>query len=127
MSPASTNPDDSINVAERADHPDSSRLMAEFSIVQSGRYFWYDNYRYEHLEDAVAYAQVDRARGVPRTYAAKPHFESAELPDAADLKAMADLSIAYEHGQFVFDGYHYDHLADATNYARTHRRPSNSV
>ena len=53
--------DDSSNgAAEDKDAAtiDCSRLMAEFSIVHGGRYYYYDVYRYERLADAVAYAQL---------------------------------------------------------------------
>lgn len=128
MNSASTNSDDSTR--ETADHDrtnavDSGRLTAEFSIVQYGRYYWFDNYRYESLADAVAYAQVIRTRRhAARANASLPtRFDIAELPNASDRQLMEELSITLENGCFVFDGFRYDNLIDAVNYARLRRGP----
>ena len=125
MNSASTN---SGSTDETADHDrtnaaDSDRLKAEFSIVQYGQYYWFDNYRYEHLADAVAYAQVIRARRrAPRSNASSPtRFDIAELPNASDRQLMVELSITLENGCFVFDGFRYTNLIDAVNYARLRR------
>lgn len=123
MNSAPTNSDDSTDETahhDRANAVDSDRLMAEFSIIRSGRYYWFDGYRYEHLEDAVAYAQVIRARRqASRANASLPtRFDIAELPNASDRQLMTELSITLENGCFVFDGFHYDRLIDAANYAR---------
>jgi hypothetical protein len=93
--------------------------MAEFSIVQYGRYYWCEGYRYELLADAVAYAQVIRARRARRAIPSLPtRFEIVELPNASDRQLMTELSIAFENGRFVFEGFRYDRLIDAANYAR---------
>lgn len=47
--------DDSTQDAQQADE---CCLMAELSILQAGRHYFYDGYRYTRLSDAVAYAQV---------------------------------------------------------------------
>ena len=100
---------------------DSNLLMTEFSIVHAGRYYHYDGYRYEHLEDAVAYAQVVRSRHTQQAGAASPaRFETGELPNASDRQLMIALSITFEDGRFVFEGFRYDLLIDAVNYARDH-------
>lgn len=126
MNSAPTNSDDWTDETvhdDRTNAVDSDRLMAEFSIIQSGRYYWFDGYRYEHLVDAVAYAQVARARSdAPRANASSPtRLDIAELPRTSDWQLMEDLSITHENGSFVFDGFHYDRLVDATNYARLRR------
>jgi hypothetical protein len=55
MIPARIPIDASTQDAKQADE---RCLMAELSIIQAGRHYFYDGYRYERLSDAVAYAQV---------------------------------------------------------------------
>ena len=108
-----------------ADAGDGSRLMAELSIAHEGRYYHYDGYRYERLEDAVTYAQLVRARRSERTDpSAFAKFDAVVSSNAADRQLMLELSISVENGSFVFEGYRYDQLIDAANYAR-HRRQVN--
>jgi hypothetical protein len=103
---------------------ESSRLMTELSITHHGRYYHFDGYRYELLADAIAFAQLVRARPLYRTDPPEfVEFDAVELPSSADLQLMLELSISFEGGCFVFEGFHYDRLIDAANYAR-HRRQS---
>lgn len=122
MNSAPTNTDDSINEAAQNDKAcaaDSDRLMAEFSIVQRGRYYWCEGYRYDYLADAVAYAQVVRSRRSLRANPSLPtRSDIVESPNESDRQLMMGLSIAFENGRFVFENHHYDHLIDAVNYAR---------
>jgi hypothetical protein len=72
--------------------------------------------------DAIAYTQL--ARGQPRLpgSSSPAHCESGgDSLTASDLQVMRELSISLEAGCFVFEGYQYDRLIDAANYAR-HRR-----
>ena len=41
-----------------AKRDDERCLMAELSIIEAGRHYFYDGYRFDRLSDAVAYAQV---------------------------------------------------------------------
>lgn len=52
---------------DQDDTDENRRLMAELSIAPAGRYYAYAGYRYERLADAVAYAQLIRARQSERT------------------------------------------------------------
>jgi hypothetical protein len=100
----------------------SSLLMAKLSIRHHGRYYHFDGYRYERLADAIAYAQLVRARPLQR--ADRPAFmelDAIEAPNADDRQLMLELSISFENGSFEFEGFHYDRLIDAANYAR-HRQ-----
>jgi hypothetical protein len=36
------------------------RFMDEFGIICDGKYYWYDEYRYDHFADAIKYAQLKR-------------------------------------------------------------------
>lgn len=96
--------------------------MAELSILHRGRYYYFDRYRYEQLADAVAYAQLMRTRqSQPVDTPSFARFDTVESPDASDRQLMAMLAISFENGVYVFDGFRYDHLIDAVNYARQHR------
>lgn len=59
MIPTPLPKDASTQDAERADE---RCLMRELSIIQAGRHYYYDGYRYERLSDAVAYAQYVQGR-----------------------------------------------------------------
>ena len=104
-------------------------LMTELSITRHGRYYHFDGYRYELLGDAIAYAELIRARSSQPVQ--RPHlpafdrFDAVAGPSAADWQVMQDFSISFENHSYVFEGYHYDRLIDAANYAR-HRRASGS-
>jgi hypothetical protein len=97
-------------------------LMAEFSILHRGRYYYFDRYRYERLADAVAYAQLMRTRQYqPVDTPPFARFDTVESPDVSDRQLMATLAISFENGVYLFEGFRYDHLIDAVNYARQHR------
>jgi hypothetical protein len=99
------------------------RLMSEFSIVHGGRHYYFDDYRYERLADAVAYAQVLQSRASPRSdTCSRARFDDVESPDAADRQLMTTLDISFENGMYQFEGFRYEHLADAAGYARHRRR-----
>jgi hypothetical protein len=48
------------------DADDERCLMAELSIVQGGRHYFYDGYRYDSLADAVFHAQLIQGRRTRR-------------------------------------------------------------
>lgn len=52
---------------DQEDTAENRRLMAELSIAPAGRDYAYAGDRYERLADAVAYAQLIRARQSERT------------------------------------------------------------
>jgi hypothetical protein len=97
-----------------------SRLMTEFSILHDGRHYHYDGYCYDHLADAVGYARLvhaQRSRTPPDTVPFT-RLVAVEPPSMSEREIMTALSISFEKGVYVFDGFHYEHLADAVNYAR---------
>lgn len=99
------------------------RLMAEFSIHYDGRCYVYNGYHYDRLADAIGYARLVHTRSAPHDLVHPfRRAEVIEAPNEADRKLMAELSISFEAGQYEFEGFRYDHLADAANYAYMHRR-----
>jgi hypothetical protein len=119
-------PNDSTQSAARdpdAAAADECQLMAELSIIRDGRQYLYDGYCYDRLSDALAYAQLVRGQARPPGPSSPAQFESVGPLTASDRQLMLDLSISFENGRFVFEGYRYDRLSDAVSYAG-HRRAS---
>lgn len=113
---------DTTDFTNEPEGGESRRLMAELSITHQGRYFHFDGCRHERLADAIAFAQLVRARPLHRTDPpAVVRLDAVEAPTAADPQLMLELSPAVENRSFVFEGFHYGRLIDATSYAR-HRR-----
>lgn len=97
--------------------------MAQFSIYFDGRHFRYRGYRYDRVGEALAYARLRRSRHPEEDSSITPSLESvAQLPSDSDRRVMHQLSISFEAGVFRLDGFRYDNLTDAVNYARTCRR-----
>lgn len=101
--------------------PDEQRLAAELGIGFDGRYYRYRDYRYDRLADAIGYARLERARPGWQPIAGEPRWLPPLQPTEADRRLMAEFAIAFDGKCYVFDGYRYDHCADAANYARLRR------
>lgn len=82
-----------------------SRLMAELSIVRGGRHYFYDGYSYDRLSDAIAYAQLVRGQTRLPGSSSPASCESVGSPTASDLQLMKELSISFEAGRFLFEGF----------------------
>jgi hypothetical protein len=103
---------------------DRQRLMAEFSISYNGRHYRYDRYRYDWLEDAVAYARLQCSLAPGERLDATdamPAAEEVEAPDESARELMAALGITFQDGVYRLGEYRYDRLVDAVNYARLRR------
>ncbi|NJO13246.1 MAG: hypothetical protein HC872_07025 [Gammaproteobacteria bacterium] len=101
---------------------ENCRLMAELSITRHGRYYHFEGYRYELLADAIAFAELVRARSSqPAQRPQQQVVEKCDVPEgpsAADRQLMQEFSISFENHSFVFERFRYDQLRDAVNYAR---------
>ena len=98
-------------------------LMAELEIHYNGRHFRFRGYRYDRLEDAVAYARLERSRALQGWAHTVPSEGEADAdapvsPSVCDRAEMEVLGVSFEAGRYVFQGFHYDHLQDALVYAR---------
>ena len=117
-----------MNCAE-TDVGEDRRRMTELSITRHGRHYHFDGYRYELLSDAIVFAELVRARpSQPTQRSQQQAFETCDAvqaPSAADRQLMQELSISLENYSFIFEGFRYDKLIDAVNYAR-HRREIDS-
>ena len=103
----------------REPYGDRQRIMSAFRIYYDGRYYRYNGYRYDRLEDAIAYAELMQSR--QSTELGPDPFTPADSlppPSASDWELMAAWSISFTAGVYTYREFHYDHLADAVNYAR---------
>lgn len=94
------------------------RQMAEFSVGHDGLRYHYNGYRYDRWEDAVAYASLGRDR--PGQVDAGGPFAPGKRPAPttdAEHALMTSLGIRFDDGTYRFEGFRYDKLADAVNYA----------
>ena len=102
---------------------DRERQMAEFCVGRDGHRYHFNGYRYDKWEDAVAYARLMRDR--PEQHDAGGSFapgkRSAPTTDA-EQALMTSLGIRFDAGAYRFEGFRYDALSDAVNYA-TRSRP----
>jgi len=94
-------------------------VMAEFDITYNGRHYLYDRYRYDRLDDAVAYARLLRSRAVAAAARVPmPSPEFVDAPAVTDRQRMEQLEISYQDGIYRLGPYRYDRLADAVDYAQ---------
>jgi len=105
---------------------ESACLMPEYGVTRSGRFFLCRGYRYSKLEDAVAYARLLQIGPAPlreddQADMAQRAEEPTELRSADDERLMASWGISFADGQYVFEAFRYDRLADALAYARLER------
>jgi hypothetical protein len=108
--------------ADAAGHEQQARLMATLGIRHEGRYYHFRSYRYVRLEDAVAYARLvgtRAARMQPEDSVPSRSFDDGvKPPTGSDTALMQSLGVSFEAGRYVYEGFHYDRLADAVAYAR---------
>jgi hypothetical protein len=111
-----------IAQAGACDQEEQARLMATLGIHHEGRYYHFRSYRYVRLEDAVAYARLVGtrvARMLPEDNLPSRSFDDGvKPPTGADTALMQSLGVTFEAGRYVYEGFHYDRLADAVAYAR---------
>jgi hypothetical protein len=96
---------------------DCARLMSALGIHYDGRRYLYKTYRYDRLADAIAYAQLTGHRDKDQDIPAVVQRAAFAGPSPEDQLVMTDLHISFEAGVYRFDGFQYDRLADAVNYA----------
>ncbi|HSX61905.1 MAG TPA: hypothetical protein VLF18_17080 [Tahibacter sp.] len=102
---------------------DSQRAMHEYNVRYDGCSYEYNGYRYDRLDDALAYARLMRARPQqpdPRG----PYRQSRDLGAESETNKqhMTALGIELTNGRFCYRGYRYDRLAEAMDYALLEQR-----
>ena len=109
--------------AGQGDTEERRRWMAELDISHVGRSYRFRGYRYDHLDDAMRYARLVKARsslGLSEdceTFTQSAHDDD-QSPGASDRQTMASLGVSYVAGRYAYQGFRYDRLADALAYAR---------
>lgn len=99
---------------------DERQRAAELGISFDGRLYHYRGYRYDRLDDALAYARRDRS-GAPYTGETPPQWAAPMEPTDAERRQMAEFGITFDGTSFHYGPYRYDTLSDACNYARMKR------
>jgi hypothetical protein len=105
-----------------ADQEEQARLMAMLGIRHEGRHYHFRGYRYTRLEDAVAYARLVGTRAARMltedNLPSRSLIDEVNLPTGQEKALMQSLGVSFEDGRYVYEGFHYDRLADAVAYAR---------
>jgi hypothetical protein len=97
----------------------------ELGIWFDGRAYHYQQYRYDRLQDAIAYAKLDRGRPGFHEEPLPRYWKEWHGPTSEEAARMARFGIVYEQGFYYYGAYRYDFLADAVDYAsRTAGLPS---
>jgi len=95
------------------------RQMAQFDIGYDGLRYHRNGYRYDKLEDAVAYASLMSSRpGPEETVGTFAQGKTLAWPTDAEQALMAPLGIRFDHGAYRFEDFRYGELSDAVNYAK---------
>jgi hypothetical protein len=90
----------------------------ELGIWFDGRAYHYHQYCYDRLDDAIAYARVDRGSPDFHEEHLPDHWEEWQAPTGAERAQMAAFGIVYENGFYRYGPFRYEMLDDALNYAR---------
>lgn len=102
-------------------HPtaEDERLLAEFAVAPCGRGYQYNGYRYDKWQDAVAYSNLMQAHP-GQVDPGGPFAPCETVAPATDAQqaTMVSLGIRFDDGGYRFEGFRYDELADAVDYAR---------
>ena len=98
---------------------DPAARLSAFSIVYDGhRYYYYGQYRYDNLQCAIDYVELQRARGSLATpEITLPIPPKSNAPSSADRDLMLSAGVSFAEGIYRFEEYRYDKLDDALAYA----------
>lgn len=98
----------------------ATRLMARSGVAFDGRSYWYRQYQYDLLQDALAYAQLDMSGPIePAENEGHRHYwQQPDEPNAPTKGLMAELRIVFDGKHYRYDEYRYDRYIDAINYAQ---------
>lgn len=103
--------------------PGGPRDMHEYSIHYDGCAYEYNGYRYDHLDDALAYARLMRSR--PQQQDPRGPYRLRSDPGAeseTSKRRMAALGIELKDGRFCYRDFRYDRLTEAVDYALLEQR-----
>lgn len=104
-------------------NPETRHEMHEYHVHYDGCRYEYNGYRYDRLDDALAYARLMRSR--PRQQDPRgPYRLRRDLgaESEANKQRMTALGIELKDGRFCYRGFRYDRLAEAVDYALLEQR-----
>lgn len=90
----------------------------ELRIWFDGRSYHYQEYCYDRLADATAYAKADRRRPGYRPVPLPQSWKQWVEPTSDELKIMATSGIVFARGTYRYGEFQYDFLEQALAYAR---------
>ena len=92
--------------------------LLQLGIRRDGPRYVYNGYRYDRLADAVSYARLVRSRA--QTDPAGPFTQDSSFapPTEAQRALMATHDIDFDGCAYRFNGFRYEVLSDAINYAK---------
>lgn len=97
-------------------------LAMRMGISFNGTQFVYRDFKYDRLSDAVSYAELDILReGRQPIATSSADWLLRPVPKSTDRALMQQFGVSFEDWRYKFRDNHYDHLADALNYARPHQ------
>lgn len=91
---------------------------AAFGISFDGRAYHYQDYSYDRLADALAYATLDHARPGFHEAATQRRWKQWVGPTPEERQQMAAHGIVYESSRYCYGPYRYDLLPAALDYAQ---------
>jgi hypothetical protein len=77
----------------------------ELGIWFDGRAYHDQQYRYDRLQDAIAYAKLDRSRPGFHGKPLPRYREGWHGPTSEEAARMASFGIVYEHGFYYYGAY----------------------
>jgi len=89
----------------------------DLRIWFDGRRFHYQQYRYDRLADAMAYAMIDQRRPDFQPLPLPLTWEKWTEPTSEETKLMTTVGIIYENGSYRYNEFRYDQLEHALAYA----------
>lgn len=102
-------------------------VESDLDIWFDGRSYHYQEYRYDRLADAIAYAKADQRRPGYRPAPLPQSWEQWTGPTSDEVEIMATLGIVYERGTYRYREFQYDFLEQALAYAHRISAPLNSA
>ncbi|MCG2586111.1 hypothetical protein [Massilia sp. TS11] len=98
--------------------PDTVEAAARAGVRFDGRSYCFREFRYDHLDDALAYARHVRTHpAAGDSDDPGPLLDRSNQPTPGQDASMAALNITYDGRQYRFGPYRYDHFLDAAHYA----------
>ena len=99
---------------------DEQHDAAQLGVASDGPDYVFNGYRYQELDDAVAYARIARSRPDGGAGDRGPGLQRqrAAAPTVRELEVMATHGVQFDGRAYLYAGFRYDRLVDALNQVR---------